>query len=115
MAIATANRNSAETDVPIRPPTLLNEANRVCRAGRGHREGERQADHDGGVAEGEEQAHAERPFAVLHEFASDVVDRGNVVGVEGVPQAEAVGEDGGSQQDGIIAKGQDRPKPDQQR
>jgi hypothetical protein len=66
---------------------------------RAHAEGEqeRQGEHDRGVAEGEPEAHRERPpaarrAAVGEQLAGGVVHRGDVVGVEGVPQAEAVGQ-----------------------
>ena len=46
-----------------------------------------------------------------HEFAGDVVDGGDVVGVDGVTQAEAVGEECGAEQDGVMAEGEQRPEP----
>ena len=45
------------------------------------------------VAEREEEPHAERPLAVAHQLARRVVDRADVVGVEGVAHAERVGRD----------------------
>ena len=33
-----------------------------------------------------------RPLAFLHQFAGDVVDRGNMVGIDRMPEAETVGE-----------------------
>ena len=52
--------------------------------------GEREDDRR--VAEREEEADAHRALAVLQELARRVVDRGDVVGVEGVTQAERVRE-----------------------
>ena len=52
--------------------------------------GEREDDRR--VAEREEEADAERPLALLEQLPRRVVDRGDVVGVEGVAQAEGVGE-----------------------
>jgi hypothetical protein len=56
-------------------------------------------DHDGGMPEGEEEAEPERArlagaLTFAQHLASGVVDRGVVVGVEGVPQAQGVGQDG---------------------
>ena len=54
-----------------------------------------QREHDGGVAEGEEEADAQRPLAVVDQLAGGVVDGGDVVGVERVPHAQGVGQDPG--------------------
>jgi hypothetical protein len=43
------------------------------------------------VPQREEEPDAERPLALLHELARRVVDRGDVIGVEGVAHAEGVG------------------------
>ena len=45
------------------------------------------------VAEREEEPDAQRPLAVAHQLARRVVDRADVVGVEGVAHAERVGGD----------------------
>ena len=49
----------------------------------------------------------------LHQLARHVVDRGDVVGVDGVAQAEAVGEEGRAEQDGMVAERDQRPDPGQ--
>jgi len=59
---------------------------------RGHCERGREREDDRRVAEREEEAGCERALAVLQELARRVVDRRDVVGVEGVPQAERVRE-----------------------
>src|SRR5260221_3451018 len=51
----------------------------------------RQHDH-GRMAEREVEAHRDRPPALLHELAGDVVDGGDVIGVDGMARAEAIGE-----------------------
>eukprot|EP00966_Prymnesium_polylepis_P144888 3345781-Prymnesium_polylepis.1 len=61
------------------------------RAGR-HRE-QRHQRHDARVAEGEEEADEKARLLVAQELACDVVDGGDVVGVDGVAQTEAVCED----------------------
>ena len=53
----------------------------------------REQEDDRRVAEREEEPDAERPLAVGHELARRVVDRADVVGVEGVAHAERVGGD----------------------
>ena len=45
------------------------------------------------VAEREEEADAERPLAFVHQLARRVVDRRDVVGIEGVAESERVGGD----------------------
>jgi major membrane immunogen (membrane-anchored lipoprotein) len=42
------------------------------------------------MAEREKQTGGERPLALLHQFAHDVVDGGDVVGVDGVTDAQHV-------------------------
>jgi hypothetical protein len=44
----------------------------------------RQSEHDGGVAQREEEADSERLLAPLEHEPGGVVDRGNVVGIKGV-------------------------------
>ena len=65
--------------------------------GEGEREGE--AEHDGGVAQREEEADPERPLPVGHQLSRGVVDGRDVVGVEGMPQSEAVGGHAGAEAD----------------
>ena len=59
---------------------------------------ERDPDADGhddrGVAEGEEETRPQRAFAVGHQLAGGVVDAGDVIGVEGVPEAQEPRGDG---------------------
>ncbi len=111
LAIAMANRNSAETSVPTTPPKLLNASNRPCSAVVADRDGDRQRDDDRRMAEREEQADRDRPAAFLHQFAGHVVDRRDVIGVERVPQAETVSERRRAEQHWIIVEGDDRPQP----
>lgn len=47
-------------------------------------------DHHAGVAEREPEPDRDRPLAVGHQLAGGVVDRGDVVGVEGVPHTKRV-------------------------
>ena len=60
-----------------------------------HADGDEHAERedDRGVPEREEEPDAERPLALAHELARGVVDRGDVVGVEGVAQPQRVGRD----------------------
>ena len=56
-------------------------------------EPDREQEDDARVAEREEEPHAQRPLAVAHQLARRVVDRADVVGVEGVAHPERVGRD----------------------
>ena len=63
------------------------------------------------MAEREHEADGDRALAFLHELAGNVVDGGNVVGVDGVAEAEAVCEQGGAEQEGVVAEGDGGPEP----
>jgi hypothetical protein len=54
---------------------------------------------------------AARRLSVLHEFAHDVVDRRDMVGIEGVPQAQGVRQQRRAEQHRIAVKCQQRPAP----
>ncbi len=58
------------------------------------------------MAEREEEADADRALAFLHQLAGDVVDGGDMVGIDGVTQAEAVGQQRGAEQHRMLAEGQ---------
>jgi len=49
------------------------------------------------MTQGEEQADAGRPFLFLHQLAGYIVDRGDVIGVDRVPQPERVRDEDASQ------------------
>ena len=72
---------------------------------------DREKHDDGRVAEGEKHSDPDRPLAALHQLAGRIVDRGDVVGVDGVPQPESIGEESRPEQHGIAAQRQDRPGP----
>ena len=57
------------------------------------READGEQEDDRRVPEREEEPDPERPLAVGHQLARRVVDRADVIGVEGVAQAERVGRD----------------------
>ena len=78
---------------------------------RRRRDDQRQRDHDRGVAQGEEQTHAHRTLPVLHQLAGGIVDRGDVVRVHRVAQAERVGEERCGQQDRIRRRGDQHDCP----
>ena len=67
---------------------------------RGRRRGdcERGEDDDGGVPEREEEAHRVGRLARLHQLADDIVDRGDMVGIEGMTKAEDLSQKGGAEQ-----------------
>ena len=63
------------------------------------------------MAQRKHEPDRDRAFALLHQFAGDIVDGGDVVGVHRMPQAETIGEQGGAEQQGIMTKRNQRPKP----
>ena len=114
LAAATRNRKTTETSVPIVPPIELERRRNGPRgvAGRERDRGGRD-DHDGRMAEREEQADGDRPLALLHQLARHVVDGRDVVGIDGVAQPECVGQERGADQHRIIVKRDQRPDPGQ--
>src|SRR5205085_7065918 len=73
-------------------PVLVETGQARVHALRREREARREREHDRRVPEAEEEADAERALAVGEELPRRVVDRRDVVGVEGVSQPEGVGE-----------------------
>ena len=63
---------------------------------RGSRDGGRAENDDGRMPEREHESNGYGTLAVLHQLARHVVDRGDMIGVDGVTQAEAVGQQRGS-------------------
>ena len=54
-------------------------------------------DHDNrGMAKRKEKTHRDRLFALLHQLSGHVVDRRNVIRIDGMPKAEGVSEKSGS-------------------
>ena len=51
-----------------------------------------------GMPEREHEAHGDGTFALVHQLASDVVDCCDVVGIDCVAEAKAVGQKCGSQE-----------------
>jgi hypothetical protein len=72
---------------------------------------ERAKDDNGGVAQRKHEADSNGPLAFLHQFASDVIDSGDVIGVYGMPESETVGEEGSAEQDREVAEGSQGPEP----
>ena len=78
---------------------------------RRRRDRHRREDDDGRMAERKEQARRHRTLPILHQLSRDVVDRRDVVRVDGVSQAEAVRQQRRTQQQRIVTKGHERPRP----
>ncbi len=113
LKIAMANRNSAETLVPMMPPTALNESKRDVSAAAAKATPIDMQHHDRRVAERKEEADADRTLALLHELAGDVVDRRDMVGVDRVAQAERIGQQRRAEQDRPSPEDDERPEPDE--
>jgi hypothetical protein len=83
----------------------------VVQGERGGGDGSRAHYDDGGMSKREHEADGDGTFAFVHELASDVVDRGDVVGIDCVAEAETVGEECGAEKQRIGVKGDDGPEP----
>ena len=112
-AAATVNRNSADTSVPIMPPTSLKDFEAAFERGGRNRNGRGRDHHDGRVAEREEEADAERALALLHQLSRHVVDGRDVIRIDRVAQAERIGEERRADEHRIIAERDQRPDPRQ--
>ena len=64
---------------------------------------------NGRMAEREEEAGADRPLTLSHEFAGDIVYGGDVIGIHAVTQSESVSENASAQQQRLIGKQRQRP------
>ena len=105
---AMASRKNAEAPVPMMLPIDLNCWKRPCQRERRRRDrGDRERDGER-MAEREEQTDRNRPLALLHQLAHDIVDRGDVIGIDRVPQSEHVGEDRGAEKRRPVGE-RDRP------
>ena len=60
---------------------------------------------------GEEEADGDRALAVLHQLARHVVDGRDVIGVDGVPQAQAVDDQRNAQQGRLVVERGEGPEP----
>ena len=65
------------------------------------------------MAEREEQADRIRPLAFLHQLAHHIVDGGDVVGIDGMAQAEHISQEGGAKQRRPSGERNQGPGPDQ--
>jgi len=63
------------------------------------------------MAQRKHEPHRYRALAFLHEFSGDVVDGGDMVGVDGMAQPKAVCQKRSPQQQREVAKGKNGPKP----
>ena len=106
-----ARRNIADTLVPITPPILWNASSLLCMTAAVRRDSDGSKDDDGGVAEGKEEAYRVRRFAFLHQLANDIVDGGDMVGVEGMPKPEHISQERRPEQDRPVSESVERPTP----
>ena len=95
------------------PPTSLKPVEAALQRAGGQRDDGGGEHDDGRMAEREEEADADRPLAFLHQLARHVVDRRDMVGIDGMAQAERIGQEGGADQHRIVAKRDQRPNPRQ--
>ena len=95
------------------PPTAFIESKRDVSAEAAKATPTDMSDHDGRMAERKEEADADRPLALLHQLARDVVDRRDMIGVDRVAQAEGIGEQRRAEQHRLVVQGDERPEPDE--
>jgi len=72
---------------------------------------DRKPDDDRRVAERKEKADVRRAPALVHEFARDVVDRRNVIGVHGVAEAEGICQQGRPKQHRMVCEHEESQSP----
>ena len=109
---AMMSRKAADTEVPIMPPIGVEVLELVL-------EGAAAASATPIVASTttvewpseKNRPSADRPLALLHQLARDVVDGGDVVGIDRVAQPEAVGEEAGAEQHRMVVERDQRPGP----
>ncbi len=94
-----------------RSTPVLERGNAGPQGRRGDTDAGGEGEHDARVPEREEEPDPERLLAVLAELARRVVDRGDVVGVERVPQAERVSERAEPDEGGARARVVDEQAP----
>ena len=79
--------------------------------GRCRSDGEGRQHDDCRVSEGEEEADCRGALTLLHQFAGDVVDGGDMIGVDGMAEAEGVRQQCGAEQHRMVAEGGQSPGP----
>ena len=111
LARPMTSRNNAETTVPMTPPTSWNVIEPALqRRSRQRRSRSRPAPRSWN-GRARRRSRPRRALAFLHQLAHDVVDGGDVVGVEGVPQAERVGEERDARAVPADPRRRSRPRP----
>ena len=111
LASPMASRKNAETRVPMTPPIVVELLEPALHRRRGRRDDDRGEHHDRGMAERKEEADRKRLLALLHQLAHDIVDGGDVVGIEGVAQAEHVGEERRAKEGRLVGERDPGPEP----
>ena len=79
------------------------------RRGRNRRHGDR---HDKRMTERKKQTNRNRPLALLHQLAHDIVDRGDMIRIDGVAQTEHISENSGAEQRRPPGQCDNSPCPD---
>ncbi len=63
------------------------------------------------MAYGEKETDGNGALAILHQFAGDIVDGGDVIGIDRMAQAEPIGQQRCAEQHGMIMERYQRPGP----
>ena len=69
--------------------------------GRG-RDGNGPRNDDGGMPERKHEPHGDRTFSLLHQLPGDIVDGGDVVGIDSVPKPQTISEKCGAEKLSLI-------------
>ena len=64
------------------------------------------------MTEREKQSGRNRPFAFLHQLADNIVDRGDMIGIDGVAKPEHIGKQRSAEQRRMRGQRRKRPGPD---
>jgi len=91
-----ANQENTDTNVPITPPASINPGKRCCRPLAVRASDQRGGKHNGGGAKREKESPTvigRLPSCI--NLRVNVVDRGDVIRVDRVPQSEAIGDQSG--------------------
>ena len=113
LAMAMARRKKGGHRGANQATDVLEGVETVAQRDGRQRNGDGQPDDDGGVAEGKKESDAHGLFSFLHQLAGDIVDGGDVIGIDRMAQAEEIGGRGDQQQRRKVVESDQRPGPRQ--
>src|ERR1700728_1878821 len=63
------------------------------------------------MAKRKEEADGDRPVPPVHQLARDIVDGGDVIGVDSMAQSETIGQESGPEQNRMVTEPYESPGP----